>query len=75
MFKQTGTSAAGAISLFIVAQVLLGYRSLRRTAVDILLLPAEVRQRRNKNLKAPWDIVGNYIRTNSDPTDKIYVWG
>ncbi len=23
----------------------------------------------------PWEVVGDYIRTNSEPTDKIYVWG
>ncbi len=23
----------------------------------------------------PWEAIGEYIRTNSEPTDKIYVWG
>jgi len=36
---------------------------------------AEVYRRRKKNLKAPWEIVGEYIRTHSEATDKIYVWG
>jgi hypothetical protein len=36
---------------------------------------AEISQRRKHNLKDPWEQVGEYIRTNSQPTDKIYVWG
>jgi len=35
----------------------------------------ETSKRRKQNVKAPWEIVGNYIRENSEPTDKIYVWG
>ena len=35
----------------------------------------EVAQRRRYNLKGPWEQVGEYIRSHSAPTDKIYVWG
>jgi hypothetical protein len=35
----------------------------------------EVSKRRKNNLKAPWEVVGEYIRDNSEPTDKIFVWG
>jgi hypothetical protein len=35
----------------------------------------EISQRRKKNLKGPWEVVGEYIRDNSEPTEKIYVWG
>jgi 4-amino-4-deoxy-L-arabinose transferase-like glycosyltransferase len=34
----------------------------------------EISQRR-KGGKGPWENVGQYIRTHSEPTDKIYVWG
>jgi 4-amino-4-deoxy-L-arabinose transferase-like glycosyltransferase len=29
----------------------------------------------SRNSKYPWQAVGEYIRENSAPTDKIYVWG
>ena len=29
----------------------------------------------SRHQKYPWQLVGEYIRTNSKPTDKIYVWG
>ena len=35
----------------------------------------EISRRRRDNLKGGWEVVGEYIRRNSDPTDKIYVWG
>jgi len=35
----------------------------------------EISQRRKANQKMPWEAVGEYIRLNSEPTDKIYVWG
>ncbi|MBA7636964.1 hypothetical protein ES703_44592 [subsurface metagenome] len=35
----------------------------------------EISQRRKKNQKGAWEEVGEYIRTHSEPTDKIYVWG
>lgn len=35
----------------------------------------EICQRRRGNLKGPWEAVGEYIRENSEPNDKIYVWG
>jgi hypothetical protein len=31
--------------------------------------------RRRKGERGPWENVGQYIRTHSRPTDKIYVWG
>ncbi|MBA7562400.1 hypothetical protein ES708_04052 [subsurface metagenome] len=31
--------------------------------------------RRKNSLKGPWEIVGAYINTHSEPIDKIYVWG
>jgi len=34
----------------------------------------EISQRR-KGARGPWENVGQYIRTHSEPTDKIYVWG
>ncbi len=36
---------------------------------------SEVKRLRKQNLKAPWEIVGEYINVNSEPKDKIYVWG
>ena len=35
----------------------------------------EIAERREKNLKGSWEVVGEYIRDNSQPTDKMYVWG
>jgi 4-amino-4-deoxy-L-arabinose transferase-like glycosyltransferase len=35
----------------------------------------EISQRRKKNRKGYWEVAGEYIRTHSEPTDKIYVWG
>lgn len=35
----------------------------------------EISQRRQDNLKGAWEVVGEYIRYNSTPNDKIYVWG
>jgi hypothetical protein len=35
----------------------------------------EISQRRSQNLKGYWELAAEYIRTNSQPTDKIYVWG
>jgi hypothetical protein len=35
----------------------------------------EISMRRQKDLKAPWEAVGDYIRNHSQPSDKIYVWG
>ncbi len=48
------------------------YGSKRRGYVQRL---GQVYRRRKNNLMAPWEIVGRYIRTHSEPTDKIYVWG
>jgi len=36
---------------------------------------SEVSNRRRKGLKGYWEIAGLYIRSHSQPTDKIYVWG
>ncbi len=35
----------------------------------------EILMRRQRDLKGPWEIVGDYIRNHSHPSDKIYVWG
>lgn len=35
----------------------------------------EIKRIRRENLKGPWEVVGEYIRLNSTPEDKIYVWG
>ena len=35
----------------------------------------EISRRRKENLRGAWEVVGEYIRTRSEPTDKIYVWG
>jgi hypothetical protein len=35
----------------------------------------EISQRRKGKVTYPWEEVGEYIRTHSQPTDKIYVWG
>lgn len=35
----------------------------------------EISRRRKGNLRGPWEVVGEYVRTNSAPTDKMYVWG
>jgi len=35
----------------------------------------EISQRRIRNLKGYWEFAAEYIRTHSQPTDKIYVWG
>ncbi|GAI28752.1 unnamed protein product, partial [marine sediment metagenome] len=40
LFKQTGISAIGAIGLFVIVQPLFKHRTLKQTAVDILLLLA-----------------------------------
>lgn len=35
----------------------------------------EISDRRNRGARAPWEVVGEYIRTHSTPDDGIYVWG
>ncbi len=35
----------------------------------------EIKRIRRDKLKGPWEVVGEYIRLNSTPEDKIYVWG
>jgi hypothetical protein len=35
----------------------------------------EIRQRRNLNVKGYWELAADHIHTNSQPTDRIYVWG
>jgi len=35
----------------------------------------EISGRRKNNWKGPWEVAGEYIRINSEPTDRIYVWG
>lgn len=35
----------------------------------------EIRQRQKENLRGYWELAADYIRTHSQPTDKIYVWG
>jgi len=35
----------------------------------------EISLRRQRNLKGPWEVAGEYIRNHSEPNDKIYVWG
>jgi len=35
----------------------------------------EISRQKNNNLKGYWEVVGDYIRQNSVPTDRIYVWG
>ncbi|MFC1738219.1 ArnT family glycosyltransferase [Planctomycetota bacterium] len=35
----------------------------------------QISQRRARDLTGAWEVVGRYIRTNSQPTDKMYVWG
>jgi len=36
---------------------------------------SEAHHQRTKNLVGHWQIVGRYIRMNSQPEDRIYVWG
>ena len=36
---------------------------------------SEIKRIRRENLKGPWEVVGEYIRLNSTPEDKMYVWG
>ena len=35
----------------------------------------EIRLRKKENLIGYWEVAGDYIRQQSEPTDKIYVWG
>jgi hypothetical protein len=35
----------------------------------------EIAVRRGQNLKGPWELLGEYIKANSVPDDKMYVWG
>ncbi len=35
----------------------------------------EISLRKRQNYKGSWEAVGEYIRNNSTPNDKIYVWG
>jgi len=35
----------------------------------------QIAQRRANKLRAPWELVAEYIRIHSSPEDKIYVWG
>jgi hypothetical protein len=50
----------------------LGYGGKRR---GYLQTYQDISMRRQKDLKAPWEAVGDYIRNHSQPSDKIYVWG
>ena len=34
-----------------------------------------ISQRKQRGLKGPWQVAGDYIRTHSGESDKIYVWG
>lgn len=36
---------------------------------------SEIKRIRRDNLKGPWEVVGEYIRLQSTPEDKMYVWG
>jgi len=47
------------------------YSSRRRGYVQRLREAARYR----KGARGPWEITGEYIRNNSTPKDKIYVWG
>ncbi|MGA2914995.1 MAG: glycosyltransferase family 39 protein [Sedimentisphaerales bacterium] len=35
----------------------------------------EIEQRKSRGWKGSWETTGEYIRTNTQPNDKIYVWG
>jgi hypothetical protein len=35
----------------------------------------DISRNRRENLKGSWEVVGQYIRLQSTPDDKIYVWG
>ncbi len=35
----------------------------------------EISLQRRQAVEYPWEMVGEYIRDNSDPNDKIFVWG
>jgi hypothetical protein len=35
----------------------------------------DIWHRRHDGWKGPWEVVGEYIRDHTKPTDKIYVWG
>jgi 4-amino-4-deoxy-L-arabinose transferase-like glycosyltransferase len=35
----------------------------------------EIHLRRTQGYRGAWEVAGEYIRNNSKPTDKIYVWG
>jgi len=35
----------------------------------------EISERRRLDIRYPWEQVGEYIRDNSNPDDKIFVWG
>jgi hypothetical protein len=35
----------------------------------------EIGHRRHNGWKGPWEVAGEYIRNNTQPSDKIYVWG
>lgn len=35
----------------------------------------EVEHRRHNGWRGSWEVAGEYIRNNTQPTDKIYVWG
>jgi len=35
----------------------------------------EAQKHRNEGSRSPWEVLGQYIRSNSTPTDGIYVWG
>ncbi len=48
------------------------YGEKRRGYVQAL---DRVSKRRKTNSKGYWEIAGEYIRTHSEPADRIYVWG
>ncbi|MCX5633569.1 MAG: glycosyltransferase family 39 protein [Phycisphaerae bacterium] len=35
----------------------------------------EIKHRRYDGWKGPWEVTGEYVRSHTQPSDKIYVWG
>ncbi len=50
-------------------------RSYSRRTKGYVQTYKEISLRRQRDLKGPWEVVGEYIRMHSQPGDKIYVWG
>jgi hypothetical protein len=73
----------GAIMMIVLSQhIIFGVRHSPHSGQDYGELSRgyvqkceEIKNYRSGNFQGPWEVLGEYIKNNSVPSDKIYVWG